>query len=348
MSPPAAGCSRPTPALADLIDGVIGDKWITDLDRLHALEPYAEDSSFRAEFAAIKRANKTRLAKTIKDDCGIAVSPDSLFDISAKRIHEYKRQLLMALRIIHEYFQVVEDRREPTQPRTYVFAGKAAPGYWAAKQIIKLVNDLARIINNDPRVRDRMRIVFLPDYRVSLAERLVPAADLSEQISTAGKEASGTGNMKFSMNGALTMCTYDGANIEIIREVGEENIFVFGLRAEEIRAMRESGAYNPWDFYRRSPAIKRVMDAFNSDKLFGRDAGLFQWIFHSLFNQGDPYFHIADFESYLAAQERASTLFRSPDVWTRMAVLNVARMGPFSSDRTIKQYASEIWGVKSV
>ncbi|MBX7246139.1 MAG: glycogen/starch/alpha-glucan phosphorylase [Candidatus Sumerlaeaceae bacterium] len=340
---------KANPGLADLISRSIGDGWITDLYGLEKLEPFAEDEGFRKEFLAVKRANKIRMAKTIKDVCGgVVVDPDSIFDVICKRIHEYKRQLLMALRVIHEYLCLVEDRKEPVAPRTYIFAGKAAPGYWAAKQIIKLANDLARIVNNDPRVRDRMKVVFVPDYRVSLAEKLIPSADLSEQISTAGKEASGTSNMKFAMNGALTMCTWDGANIEIAEAVGAENIFVFGHKTEEIKQMRETGTYNPWDLYHNNPAIKRVMDTFQSDRLFGRDSALFNWIFHSLLNQGDTYFHLADFESYLATQDKAGKEFKQPALWAKKAILNVSRMGKFSSDRTVRQYAEEIWGIKSI
>jgi starch phosphorylase len=339
---------KANPGLADLISGVIGDGWITDLEQVRGIEPFADDASFRNEFLAIKQANKVRLTRVIKDATGVVVNPESMFDVIAKRIHEYKRQLLMVMRIIYEYLRIVEDRREPAVPRTCIVAGKAAPGYWAAKQIIKLVNDVGRIVNNDPRVRDRLRVVFVPDYRVSLAEKIIPAADLSEQISTAGKEASGTSNMKFAMNGALTICTLDGANIEIAEAIGEENIFIFGLRVDEVRRLRESGAYNPWDYYRNSPAVKRVMDVFNSDRLFGRDAGQFHWIFHSIMNQGDPYFHLADFDSYLEAQRRAGRLYREREQWARKAILSVARMGRFSSDRTVREYAEEIWHIQPV
>jgi starch phosphorylase len=336
---------KANPGLADLLNRTIGEEWITNLDALRGIEAHADDPAFQQRFRAIKRMNKERLARVIKDTTEVVVDPASMFDVIAKRIHEYKRQLLMAMRVVHEYLSIVEDRIDPIAPRTFIFAGKAAPGYWAAKQIIKLVNDLARIVNNDPRVKDRLKVVFVPDYRVSLAEKIIPAADLSEQISTAGKEASGTSNMKFAMNGALTMCTYDGANIEIIGEVGEENVFLFGLRAKEIEKMRAAGSYNPWDLYRESPVIKRVMDAFNSDRVFHRDAPQFHWIFNSIMNQGDQYFLLADLESYLRANEQAAREFRQPGTWTRKAILNVARMGKFSSDRTIREYASEIWNV---
>ena len=240
---------KSNPELARLITEMIGDGWITDLDRLRELEPYAEATQFQMEFCRIKSDNKQRLAKIIAETTGVVVDPTSLFDIQVKRIHEYKRQLLNVMRIIDEYLCLVEDRQEPVVPRTYIFAGKAAPSYWAAKQIIKLINSVASVVNNDPRVDGQIKVAFIPDYRVSLAEHIFPAADLSEQISTAGMEASGTGNMKFAMNGALTIGTLDGANIEIREEVGEENIFIFGLKAEEIRRMREGGLYNPYDYY---------------------------------------------------------------------------------------------------
>jgi starch phosphorylase len=252
----------------------------------------------------------------------------------------------MVLRIIHEYLLLTEDGVMPRQARTYIFAGKAAPGYWAAKQIIRLINELGEIINKDPRTRDLIKVVFIPDYRVSLAERIIPAADISEQISTAGKEASGTGNMKFAMNGALTVGTLDGANIEIREEVGDENMFVFGLHADEIQHLRESGTYNPWDYYRRNPLIKRMMDTFNSDSFFCREPGAYRWIFNSILHNGDPYFHLADFESYLEAQNAATQLYMQPSQWANKALLNVARMGKFSSDRTIHEYATEIWNIK--
>lgn len=338
---------KANPGLASLLNDSIGEGWITDLYQLRGLEKYALDEKFQQKFMAVKRENKVRLARLIKDTTNVDVDPDSMFDVQAKRIHEYKRQLLMAMRIIHDYLCITQDRRDPHVPRTYIFAGKAAPGYWAAKQIIKLINDIAAIVNNDSRVRGKIKVVFIPDYRVSLAEKIIPAADLSEHISTAGKEASGTSNMKFAMNGGLMMGTWDGANIEIAKEVGEENIYVFGLRAEEIQRMRETNSYNPWDYYRRSPAIKRMMDCFNSDTLFQDSARLYQWIFNSVLNHGDQYFHLADFESYVRTQDKASSEFKKPAVWARKAILTVARMGKFSSDRTIREYAQDIWDISA-
>lgn len=336
------------PELAQLLTQTVGDGWITDLDQLHGLQAKAEQTGFQHEFMAIKRNNKERVVQLIKDTTRVIVNPDSIFDVQVKRIHEYKRQLLNVMHIIYQYLCLVEDKREPTHPKTYIFAGKAAPGYWAAKQIIKLINNVGRVINNDARAKDCLKVVFVPDYRVSLAEVLIPAADLSEQISTAGKEASGTGNMKFAMNGALTIGTLDGANIEIMEEAGPDNIFIFGLKAEEIEQMRQDRSYHPWDYYHRSPAVKRVMDALQSDRFCPHEGGLFRWICERLLNQGDEYFHLADLDSYIQAQELASKTYLDRPSWARKAVLNVARMGKFSSDRTIAEYAKDIWGIRSI
>ncbi len=336
------------PLLAALISDTVGDGWITDLVKLQALEPYAADAGFHDAFLRIKHINKERMAAIVNETARVKVDPHSMFDIQAKRIHEYKRQVLNVLHIIHEYFCLVEDQIEPQVPKTYLFAGKAAPGYWAAKQIIRLVNSVGAVINRDSRVRDLIKVAFVPDYRVSLAERIIPAADLSEQISTAGKEASGTGNMKFALNGALTIGTLDGANIEIQEEVGEQNVFIFGLRAEEIQAMRMQNSCHPREHYLQSPAIRRVMDALRGDRFSEEEPGLFRWLFDKLVEQEDEYFHLADFHSYVRAQEEASREYREPEVWAEKAVLNVARMGKFSSDRTVMQYAEEIWGLKNI
>ena len=337
---------KANPSLADLITKMTGKGWITDLDKLRSLERYSEDESFQQNFVEIKLHNKEKLAKAIVDATGVKVNPQSLFDIHAKRIHEYKRQLLNVMQIIHLYFSIIEDKKELPVSQTYIFAGKAAPGYWAAKQIIKLINNLGQVINNDPRVQDQLKVVFIPDYRVSLAEEIIPAADLSEQISTAGTEASGTGNMKFALNGALTIGTLDGANIEIKEEVGEDNIFIFGLRAEELIRMRKDGSYYPWDYYNSSPIIRRVMDSFKSDIFCPNEPGLFRWIFETLVNNGDEYFHIADLESYIETHDKASKEFRKRPTWTKKAILNVARIGKFSSDRTVSEYAREVWKIE--
>ncbi len=290
--------------LTDLISRTLDEnKWITDLRKLRDLEPFAEDEEFRQAFKEVKRQNKLKLAGVIQDVSGVLVDPDSMFDVQIKRIHEYKRQLLNVMGIIHDYLGIVEHGAMPLVPRTYIFAGKAAPGYWAAKQIIKLIHSVAEVVNNDEQVRDLIKIAFLPDYRVSLAQLIIPAADLSEQISMAGMEASGTGNMKLSMNGALTIGTYDGANIEIAEEVGEENIYIFGLRAEEIREMQQKGSYNPQERYDKDPAIREVIDALASDRFCPNEHGLFRWIFDELVHRGDRYFHIADFPAYVETQQ---------------------------------------------
>jgi starch phosphorylase len=336
------------PALAELISKTIGDGWITELSQVRELEKWAADADFQAGFRRIKRSNKERLARVIRDSAQVKADPDSLFDIQVKRIHMYKRQLLNVMHIVDDYLSLTEDRRQPTVPRTYIFAGKAAPGYWAAKQIIKLIHNVGHVINNDSRAGEWMKVAFIPDYRVSLAEKIIPAADLSEQISTAGKEASGTSNMKFALNGALTIGTLDGANIEILEEVGMDNIFIFGLKAGEAQAMREQRSYHPWDHYNRDPRVKRVVDAFRSNLFCPREPGLFAWIYQNLLDENDEYLHLADLTAYLEAQEKAGTAFDDRTAWTRRAILNVARIGKFSSDRTVAEYAHAIWNIKRV
>src|SRR5271157_5766858 len=268
-----------------------------------------------------------------------------MFDVQIKRIHEYKRQLLNVMGIIHDYLGVVEHGVVPSLPRTYIFAGKAAPGYWAAKQIIKLIHSVADVVNNDDKARDYMKVAFLPDYRVSLAQLIIPAADLSEQISMAGMEASGTGNMKLAMNGALTIGTYDGANIEIAEEVGDDNIYIFGLRAEEIREMQQKGSYNPRDCYENDASVHEVMDALASDRFCPNEHGLFRWIFDELVHRGDRYYHIADFPAYVETQALIDGEYLNEEVWWRKAILNVARIGKFSSDRTVTEYAHDFWHI---
>ncbi len=276
------------------------------------------------------------------------VDPDSIFDVQIKRIHEYKRQLLAVMHVIHDYLRIVDHGEMPVVGRTYVFAGKAAPGYWAAKQIIKLIHNVADVVNNDERVKDAIKVTFLPDYRVSLATLIIPGADLSEQISTAGMEASGTGNMKLSMNGALTIGTWDGANIEIAEEVGLDNIFIFGLRAEEILEMQQKGSYNPRERYDNDPVVKEVLDALASDRFCPNEHGLFRWIFDELVHRGDQYYHIADFPSYVEIQKRMAAEYQNDEVWCRKSILNVARIGKFSSDRTVMEYARDIWHSRSL
>lgn len=337
---------KSNPFLSDLITQKIGNGWITDLDQLKGLEAYADDSSFQDEFLAVKKHNKEKLTNVIKHLCRATVNTDTLFDVQIKRIHEYKRQLLNVMHIIHQYLTIVEDNKDLATQRTYIFAGKAAPGYFMAKLIIKLINSVGSVINNDKRVKDQIKVVFIPDYRVSQAEKIIPAADLSEQISTAGMEASGTGNMKLSMNGALTIGTLDGANIEIKEEVGEENIYIFGLTVEQIQ--EKINSYNPWDYYNNDYEIKRVMDAIGSDMFCSTEPGLFGPIYDKVLHDGDYYFHLADLKDYIAAQERVSLDYTNPLEWARKAILNVARTGKFSSDRTIKEYAQDIWDIKSI
>jgi starch phosphorylase len=336
---------RANPQLSRLLCDTIGEEWITDLEELRKLEQYADE--FQQRFAEVKYGNKVRLGKVIEEQTGVLVDATSMFDVQIKRIHEYKRQLLNVLRIIGEYLRIVEDGREIAVPRTVLFAGKAAPGYWAAKQIIKLIHSVAEVVNHDPRVKDRLKIAFLPDYRVSLAEVIIPAADLSEQISTAGMEASGTGNMKLMMNGALTVATYDGANVEMMEEVGAENIFIFGLRAEEIQMMRQRGLYSPRAIYESDPEVRRILDCFTHDRFSPQEPGLFRWIFDELINRGDRYFHVADLPAYMAINERIDQEFLNRPLWNRKAILNTARSPKFSSDRTIREYAGEIWNLKS-
>ncbi len=335
------------PDLSSWIDEQIGDEWRTDLDRLKNLEPSSKDATARAEFLDVKYANKRRLARTILDRTGIRVDPHSMFDVQVKRIHEYKRQLLHALGIMDEYFRIIEDGVIPAAPRVHIFAGKAAPGYHRAKLIIKLINNLANVINSDRRTFDLIKVVFLPDYKVSLAEVIIPAADLSEQISTAGMEASGTSNMKFALNGALTVGTLDGANVEMLEEVGADNIFIFGLKTEEVQRLRAEG-YNPWDWYHRDSRIRRILDSLAANTFSANEPGIFEPIRKALLDEGDHYLHLADFGPYVDAQNAISKTFLDPKAWTSKAILNVARMSKFSSDRTIQEYAHDIWDVKPV
>ena len=337
---------KANPGLAGLITEKIGDGWITRSETLRELEPFAADGDFQKAFFNVKQANKKRLAAIIKQTTRVKVNPDSLFSIHVKRIHEYKRQLLSVLQIIHQYLALVEDGIAPAVPRTYIFSGKAAPGYLAAKRIIKLINSVGDVVNRDPRVKELIKVVFIPDYRVSLAEKIFPAADLSQQISTAGKEASGTGNMKFALNGALTIGTLDGANIEIGEEVGDDNIFIFGLTTGDIQQIHAAGSYDPWHYYSANPAIKRVVDALGSDLFCPDEPGIFQPVRDAIMNPHDEYLHLADLQGYIDAQEQAEVCFKQRSLWQEKTILNVARLGKFSSDRTITEYAQEIWKVK--
>jgi len=332
------------PPLAQLITQRIGDGWLRDLDQLRKLEPLADDNTFRQEWRAVKTAAKRALAALIEQRTDIKVSPDSLFDIQIKRLHEYKRQHLNVLHILTLYRRLQRDPKADVPPRTFIFGAKAAPGYAMAKLIIKLINSVAEVVNRDPAVRDRLKVVFFPDYNVKNAQHIFPAADLSEQISTAGKEASGTGNMKFAMNGALTIGTLDGANVEIREEVGAENFFLFGLTAEQVEALK-SGGNRPHDYYEQNAALRDVLDFIASGALAGGDANLFRPLVDNLLGH-DPFLVLADFQAYIESQEKVSALWRDPQAWTRQSILNAARMGKFSSDRSIRDYCARVWNIK--
>ena len=334
--------------LAELISSTIGDKWITDLDELNKLLPYADDSEFRGKFMAIKRENKKALAQYIKETNGIDVDPESIYDIQVKRLHEYKRQLLNVFHIIDLYFRIKANPSMEITPRTFIFGAKAAAGYKRAKDIIKLINSVADVVNNDPDVAGRIKVVFMANYCVSLAEKLIPAADVSEQISTAGKEASGTGNMKFMLNGAVTIGTMDGANVEIYEEVGADNIIIFGLSSEETARMSSEHSYNPWDVYHSDERVKRIMDSLVDGTFSPSNPDIFRDIYYSLLgnDRSDEYFVLKDFASYVEAQERLEKMYKDKEAWAKMAVINTAKSGKFSSDRTIKEYAEEIWNLK--
>jgi starch phosphorylase len=334
------------PRLSSLVTQKIGDSWIKQLDDLRKLEAFVEDAGFRSECQKIKLANKEDLARYIKRQTGITVNSETIFDVQVKRLHEYKRQHLNVLHIITLYNRIKHDRDIELVPRTFIFGGKAAPGYFMAKLIIKLINSVGEVLNNDPDVRDRLKVVFLPNYNVKQSRWIYPAADLSEQISTAGYEASGTSNMKFAMNGALTIGTLDGANIEIRNQVGPDNFFLFGLTAEEVRAKKAAG-YHPWDYYNSDPQLREAIDLINSGHFSHGDANLFRPLVDSL-TKYDPYLLFADYQSYIDCQEKVSEAYKTRDHWTRMSILNTARMGKFSSDRAIREYCQEIWNAKPV
>jgi starch phosphorylase len=332
------------PGLTKLIASRIGDNWLRDLNQLRKLEPFADDPEFQQQWREVKLANKRRLAALIADRTGIKIAPESLFDVQVKRIHEYKRQHLAALHIITLYLRLRRDPPADVPARTFIFGGKAAPGYFMAKRIIKFINSIADLVNSDPVVRDRLKVMYFPDFNVTNAQFIYPAADLSEQISTAGKEASGTGNMKFALNGALTIGTLDGANVEIRDEVGAENFFLFGLAAEEVEKVK-AGGYRPRDYYEHNPTLREVIDFIASGALDAGDHELFRPIVENLLND-DPFLLLADYQSYIDAQERVSALWRDPQAWTRMSILNTARTGKFSSDRSIRDYCERVWNIK--
>jgi glycogen phosphorylase len=333
-------------SLASLIDSTIGSGWRLDLNQLSRVAPHAEREDFRNAFLAVKHANKARLAEHVRATTGVVVDPASLFDVQVKRIHEYKRQLLNVLQVVARYQAMLADPGADWVPRTVLFAGKAASSYVSAKNIIRLIHDVGQVINNDPRIGGKLKLVFVPNYGVSVAEVIMPGADLSEQISTAGTEASGTGNMKLALNGALTIGTDDGANIEIRQNVGDDNIFIFGLSTAEVRASKHAG-YQPLRIYESNPRIKAVLDAIAGGHFSEEEPGRYRALVDALLWGGDHYMLLADFDSYVAAQARVDALYRDRAGWARKAIANVAGMGFFSSDRTIAEYAREVWGLKA-
>ncbi|HET6574646.1 MAG TPA: glycogen/starch/alpha-glucan phosphorylase, partial [Fimbriiglobus sp.] len=332
------------PDLAKLLTAAVGDGWVTDLSVLRKADKLAADAGFREKFLAAKRGAKARFVDWIKTAAGITLDPDTLFDVQIKRIHEYKRQLLNVLQVVVWYNRLRANPKLDVPPRTVLVAGKAAPAYHLAKVIIKLFTSIARVVNTDPASRGKLRVEFLPNYSCTLAERLIPAADVSEQISTAGYEASGTSNMKFMMNGALTVGTRDGANIEIAEEAGEENVFMFGLTAEQVLGGR--GWYKPTWHYENEPETRAALDLIFSNHFSPDEPGIFEPIRETLLTRGDYYMHLADLTGYVQTQEKVAALYGNRSAWAQKAVHNVARSGKFSSDRTIAEYAADIWGAE--
>ena len=337
---------KANPSLSQLISESIGDSWITHLDDLKKLEKFANDSNFLAAMAKIKRSNKGQLANWTKKNLGIELNPDAIFDVQVKRLHEYKRQLMLAIYIVMFYNRLINDPKYDPVPRQFIFAAKAAPGYYMAKLIIRFIHGIAGVVNSNPKTRGKLSVAFLPDYRVSLAEKIMPASEVSEQISLAGMEASGTGNMKFMMNGALTLGTYDGANVEIHREVGDENMFLFGLRTEDVAKLRPT--YVSKDWYAKDPEIKAALDMIKANVFSLLEPGLFEPILRSLLDYNDYYMLLADLRSYSEAQDRVDAAYRDAKKWNRMSLVNVARSGFFSSDRSVMEYARDIWHISPV
>jgi len=343
---PRRWVAHANPSMSALISSKIGDGWVADLAQLEKLKPLADlkNTAFHADWRAVKRANKERLAALVKAECGVEFNPDALFDVQVKRIHEYKRQLLNVLHVIHLYNRINRGRLDGWADRCVLIGGKAAPGYVMAKRIIKLINSVAEVVNSDPDVDGRLKVAFLPNYRVTSMEIIAPATELSEQISTAGKEASGTGNMKFMMNGAVTIGTYDGANIEILEAVGKENFFLFGLHAEEVETLRPQ--YQPMSFVEKDPELREVIDLLRSGQFNLCEPGIFDMILDTLLSPHDPWMVLADFRSYVDAQERVSQAWQDQAGWTRMSILNTASSGFFSTDRTMREYNADIWKLK--
>ncbi len=333
------GCN---PELAELVTSVVGEEWVTDLSLLRGLEKVADDSSFQEKFMAIKRKNKVVLSEMVTNEIDVSIDPDALFDSQIKRLHEYKRQHLNLLHLLTLYRRLLHDPSLDLSPRVFLFGAKAAPGYHLAKVIIHAINLVGQRINEDPRVKGKLKVAYWPNYGVSSAERIIPATDLSEQISTAGKEASGTGNMKFALNGALTIGTLDGANVEILEEVGEDNIFIFGHTVEGIENLRSNG-YEPRKHYETDEELKAVLDWLSSDYFSPKEGNVLEDLPKSLLDWGDPFFVLADYRSYVEAQEKVNSAYLDQGRWASMAIRNVAGSGKFSSDRTIGEYASDIW-----
>ena len=337
---------KANPALANLITGKIGDNWITHLDELEEIEKFKSDKAFLEDLAEIKKANKVNLANWVGKNLGFKFDPEAIYDVQVKRLHEYKRQLLLVLYIIIFYNRLLENPKYDPVPRNFIFAAKAAPGYYMAKLIIRLIHGVAGVVNSNPKTRGKLSVAFLPDYRVSLAEKIMPAAEVSEQISLAGMEASGTGNMKFMMNGALTLGTFDGANVEINQQVGDDNMFLFGMRTEDVAKMRPG--YVSRDYYLKDPEIKQALDMIKSNVFSLLDPGLFEPIIRSLLDYNDYYMLLADLKSYCEAQDRVDATYRNAKKWNTMSLVNIARSGRFSSDRAILEYAKNIWHIDSV
>ena len=344
---PRRWLAQANPGLSALIDQRLGKDWRLNLDRLQELRPAADDEQFRTAFAAAKRDNKLRLANYIQRETGITLDPDSIFDVQVKRIHEYKRQLLNLLHVVTHYNHILHGIDGDAPPRTVIFGGKAASSYQMAKQIIRLINDVATVVNNDPRTRDKLKVVFVPNYGVSVAELIIPAANLSEQISTAGTEASGTGNMKFALNGALTIGTEDGANIEIRNNVGAENIFIFGNTTPQVASIRQSG-YDPRQIFMDNADLNETLNKIDGGFFSPHERKRYHDLFNSLVNYGDHYLLLADYADYIATQGKVDALYRDQAEWQRKAILNVAGMGSFSSDRTIREYAIDTWNMESL
>jgi glycogen phosphorylase len=342
---PRRWLAQANPGLAGLLDRTLGNGWRLDLDQLQRLKEKQGSAAFRDEFLSLKRANKQRLAQYVKRTTGVLLDPTSLFDVQVKRIHEYKRQLLNVLHVVTRYQAILAEPDAPWVPRSCIFAGKAASSYHMAKTIIRLIHDVGSVVNHDPRVKGLLKVAFIPNYGVSVAEIIMPGADLSEQISTAGTEASGTGNMKLALNGALTIGTDDGANIEIRQNVGDDNIFIFGLRTPDVMALRKSG-YRPMRLVETNAALKAVLDAIGGGAFSPEEPARYRGLVDSLLWGGDHYLLLADYDAYVHTQNRVDALFRDPAQWAACAIANVAGMGSFSSDRTIREYARQIWNVE--